>query len=432
MSGYEVLIPTTRHAVKVISITAEAPDIRSVVCLNETYQALPISAGYEQFVRRPTGIIERLLGPSAYRVDVSAPITQGDSWQLGLALVHILKHNDEFVDHGGGTLIWASGEVDNQLRVNSVDHIAAKIEASREILQSAIENGQSVILLIAKENLSDLPSGIISGMAVFGVSSLAESCEAIGTKMPKQLIFTQASATPAKRGKVKALAMLGSLVALVGLLVFNVPFRSLNNSYQYEQSGQLRMLRMEMRDMRRQKNWVATNALYFFEVMYLSAKSKKLASAITIQINAEAEADANKQNGCRNLNGLVINAGRLPSIPDKGCKVTFEVTSHADNKIRIWLATIDRTSANTPLQLLKNGAEIAPGQQFFTPAVAIKSANFDLIAAISDRDDAAWRGWFDNLVDAGSIEIANLEMDRLTSTGVGIFQARWRPYNELE
>ena len=430
MSGYEVLIPTTRHAVKVISITAEAPDIRSVVCLNKTYQALPISAGYEQFVRRPTGIIEKLLGPSAYRVDVSAPITQGDSWQLGLALAHILKYNDEFVDHGGGTLIWASGEVDSQLRVNSVDHIATKIEASREILQSAKENGQRVIFLIAKENLGDLHSGIISGMTVFGVSSLAESCEAIGTKMPKQLTFPQASATPAKRGKVKALAVLGSLVGLVGLLVFNVPFRSLNNSYQYEQAGQLRMLRMEMRDIRRQKNWVATNALYFFEVMYLSAKSKKLANAITIKINADA--DANEQSGCRDFNGQVINAGRLPSLSDNDCKVTFEVTSHADNKIRIWLAAIDRTSANTTLQLLKNGAEIAPGQQFFTPAATIKSANFDLIAAISERDDAVWRSWFDNLVAADSIEIANLEMDRLTSTGVGIFQARWRPYNELD
>ena len=430
MSRYEVLIPTTRHAVKVMSITAEAPDIKSVVCLNETYQALPISAGYEQFVRRPTGIIEKLLGPSAYRVDVSAPITQGDSWQLGLALAHILKHNDEFVDNGGGTLIWASGEVDSQLRVNSVDHIAAKIEASHEILQSAQENGQRVILLIAKGNLSDLHSGTISGMTVFGVSSIAESCEVIGIKMPKQLTFPQASATPAKRDKGKALAVLGSLVALVGLLVFNIPFRSLNNSYQYEQAGQLRMLRMEIRDIRRQKSWVATNALYFFEVMYLSAKSKKLASAITIQINAEA--DANEQSRCRDFNGQVRNTGRRPSLPDNGCKVTFEVTSHADNKIRIWLAAIDRTSANTPLQLLKNGAEIAPGQQFFTPAVSIKSANFDLIAAISDRDDAAWRGWFNNLVDADSIEIANLEMDRLTSTGVGIFQARWRSYNELD
>ena len=55
---------------------------------------------YDQFVRRPTGIIEKLLGPSAYRVDVSAPITQGDSWQLGMAIAHILKHNNEFVDQG--------------------------------------------------------------------------------------------------------------------------------------------------------------------------------------------------------------------------------------------------------------------------------------------------------------------------------------------
>ena len=430
MSGYEVIIPTTRHAVKIMSITAETPDIRSVVCLNETYQALPISAGYDQFVRRPTGIIEKLLGPSAYRVDVSAPITQGDSWQLGLALAHILKHNDEFADNRGDTLIWASGEVDNQLRVNSVDHIAAKIESSREMLRVAMKNGQKAILLIAKGNLGDLQSDIISGVTVYGVSNLAESCEAIGTSMPKQLPVPQASGLPVKRGKGRSLAMLGSLMVLLGLLAFNVPFHSLANSYQYEQAGQLRMLRMEMRDIRRQKNWVATNALYFFEVMYLSAKSKKLASAITIQINTEA--DDNKQSRCGDFNGQAINAGRLPSLPDRGCNVTFEVMSHADDKIRIWLAAVDRSNANTPTQLLKNGAEIAPGQQFFTPAVTMNSPAFDLIAAISDRDDAAWRSWFDNLVDADSIETADLEIDRLTSTGVGIFQARWRPYKELD
>ena len=39
---------------------------------------------------------------------------------------------------------------------------------------------------------------------------------------------------------------------------------------------------------------------------------------------------------------------------------------------------------------------------------------------------------FDNLVDAESIESADLEIDRLTSTGVGIFQARWRLYRELD
>ena len=430
MSGYEVIIPTTRHAVKVMSITSETPDIRSVVCLNESYQALPISARYDQFVRRPTGIIEKLLGPSAYRVDVSAPITQGDSWQLGLALAHILKHNAEFVDHGGDTLIWASGEVDSQLRVNSVDHIAAKIESSREMLQLAIKNGQKAILLIAAENIGDLNSDIISGVTVCGVSSLAESCRAIGTKMPKQSTVTQTSGMHVKQGKGKALAMLGSLMALIGLLALNVPFQSLANSYQYEQTGQLRMLRMEMRDIRRQKNWVATNALYFFEVMYLSAKSKRLASAITIQINAET--DANEQIKCRDFNRQVLNAARLPAPPDSGCNITFEVMSHADDKIRIWLAAIDRTNANTRKQLLKNGAEITPGQQFFTPAVTMDSSNFDLIAAISDRDDAEWRNWFDNLVDADSIERFDLEIDRLTSTGVGIFQARWRHYRELD
>ena len=82
-------IATTRGPVEIVSVTEEDPEIRSVLCLSDSFQELPISPLYDAFVRRPTGLIEQFTGHSSYRVDLSGPITQGHSWQLGLAVTHL-------------------------------------------------------------------------------------------------------------------------------------------------------------------------------------------------------------------------------------------------------------------------------------------------------------------------------------------------------
>ena len=91
MIPFKVFIPTTRGAVRVLSITREAPEIRSVICIGGSFEALPVSGSYDQFVRRPTGVIEKLLGEGSYRTDLDGPVTQGDSWQLGILLAHMLE-----------------------------------------------------------------------------------------------------------------------------------------------------------------------------------------------------------------------------------------------------------------------------------------------------------------------------------------------------
>ena len=85
-----VVVATTEGPSTVLRVTAEDPAVRSVVCLGRSATALPISRAYDAFVRAPTGIVERAVGHRAFRLDVSAPIDDGDSWQLGLYLAHRL------------------------------------------------------------------------------------------------------------------------------------------------------------------------------------------------------------------------------------------------------------------------------------------------------------------------------------------------------
>ena len=50
-----------------------APEIRSVICIVGSFEALPVSGSYDQFVRRPTGVIEKLLGEDHTALTSTAP-----------------------------------------------------------------------------------------------------------------------------------------------------------------------------------------------------------------------------------------------------------------------------------------------------------------------------------------------------------------------
>ena len=112
--------------------------------------------------------------------------------------------------------------------------------------------------------------------------------------------------------------------------------------------------------------------------------------------------------------------------------VKFEVTSNAETNVRIWLALISHKEPTEPLILMKHGADLKPGQRFVTPPITVHNDTTRLVTAISDRSDKAWLKWLENLLEASSAERKELEIDRLTSTGVGVFQTSWQPYFELD
>lgn len=152
-----VVIATTDGPSAVRRITAEDPDLRSVVCLAGTATALPISADYDAFVRRPTGVVERDNGHRVYRVDVDRPIDDGRSWQLGLYLAHRLKAVGRLAedDDPADGVLWATGTVDSDLDIGPVERVADKARRS----QALVDAGLPVLAVSAPANGGSLPVG---------------------------------------------------------------------------------------------------------------------------------------------------------------------------------------------------------------------------------------------------------------------------------
>ena len=158
MTPFRVLVATTKGPSEVLRLTPEDQDLQSVVCVSGEMKALPISTDYHDFVRNPTGVIEKLVGHPAFLADVSAPITDGNSWQLGLLIAHLLHHRGR-LSHDA-PLIWATGKVDRDLVLHPVPGIAEKIRSSAGVFAKARAAGIPVHLVVAKDNLADLEQAL--------------------------------------------------------------------------------------------------------------------------------------------------------------------------------------------------------------------------------------------------------------------------------
>lgn len=158
-----VFVATTGGLARVERITRErAP--QSMVCLNRSSTVLPIAADYDSFVRPGSGVIEKCFGPfepGAFRLDVSAPIEAGESWQLGFFVAHA-------VHAAGGVLaapedadeiIWLTGAVDCDLAVGPVGHLAEKLHASHAAFAAWRALKRRVTLFVPAENRLDPSAG---------------------------------------------------------------------------------------------------------------------------------------------------------------------------------------------------------------------------------------------------------------------------------
>lgn len=121
-------VATTRGPVRVLRLTGENPSVRSAVCIAGSFDALPISAAYDAFVRAPTGLIEAMTGHPVYRADVSAPIEGGDSWQLGFFLAHHFQEQGLLAeeDTAAELDVLVTGALNRDLTIEAVQHVSEK------------------------------------------------------------------------------------------------------------------------------------------------------------------------------------------------------------------------------------------------------------------------------------------------------------------
>jgi hypothetical protein len=155
-----VLIATTNGPVEILLLTEEDAAIgRCVACVGGTTETADIASAYHAFVVRPTGVIEGRFGHSCYRLDVSARIDAGSSWQLGVLVAHGLLAAGRLAqenDVADGTL-WVTGSVRPvDLTVGAVSHVPEKLAHSLDRLNRERDAERPVLLAIPAANAADV------------------------------------------------------------------------------------------------------------------------------------------------------------------------------------------------------------------------------------------------------------------------------------
>lgn len=137
-----IAIATTNGLVMVQQLDKEDPGVQSVVCLGGTLgKRLSVSSSYVDFIERGTGLIAKEFGHDAWRLDISANIDTGDSWQLPVYLAHYYYEKGE-LGHGepvsGDQVIIATGALGgltDKRQIKAVEHVAAKQRSAAEVIQ---------------------------------------------------------------------------------------------------------------------------------------------------------------------------------------------------------------------------------------------------------------------------------------------------------
>jgi hypothetical protein len=155
-----VYIGTTDGPVQIERISNEPVDLTEVFVGRDISHPLPISDAYESFVQRGRPV-ERLFGPfefQAFRMDLSATVNSGDSWQLAALVAHGLAKASRLAnsDDEPEEIVWLSGRVDADGRVGAVGHIDEKFRASREFLDEQLACGIPLKLYVPAEDENGL------------------------------------------------------------------------------------------------------------------------------------------------------------------------------------------------------------------------------------------------------------------------------------
>ena len=215
-----VFLASTEGVVQIERITREEAR-QSAICLKRTTRVLPVSAGYDAFVRPPSGVIEREFGPypkGAFRLDVSASVSEGESWQLGVFAGHSLAAAGRLAgpDDAAGAAIWLTGGLDNDLRVVAVGHLPDKLNVSRaELERQAAEIPVTAFMPLA--NASEASAVLLpAGVRVVGVETATEVLAALELAPPRRAAAVDpASAARAPRSRRRAWHWAGRIAVIV-------------------------------------------------------------------------------------------------------------------------------------------------------------------------------------------------------------------------
>jgi len=223
-----VFIATTHGPIRVERITRErAP--QSMVCLRRSSSVLPISGAYDNFVRPGSGVVERAFGPfedGAFRLDLSAPIETGESWQLGFFVAHAIAASPDAelaTEDDADAIVWLTGRVDYDLMVGPINHISEKIFASRAVLGKWLAAGRSVTLFVPSGADSETAAnaGIPRGARLVSTSSAADVLAALKLSAKPQTVSVPAIVARRSSATRWMAAGIGAAAVIVSGFILN-------------------------------------------------------------------------------------------------------------------------------------------------------------------------------------------------------------------
>jgi hypothetical protein len=176
-SKVRVLIATTKGPVEVLLLTKEDPIVgRSAACIGGTTETADIDAGYNAFVSRRTGVIERLFGHSSYRIDFSDRIDAGSSWQLGVLIAHALDASGRLANEReqAATVICATGTVRAvDLTIGAVTEVQEKLVLASPRLREELAAGRQVIVVLPSANVGEIAKDLSADLTAHNVQLVA-------------------------------------------------------------------------------------------------------------------------------------------------------------------------------------------------------------------------------------------------------------------
>jgi hypothetical protein len=413
-------IATTRGPVEIISITEEDPEIRSVLCLSDSFQELPISPLYDAFVRRPTGLIEQITGHSSYRVDLSGPITQGHSWQLGLAIAHLFHAEAQLNSFSlPNAIVWTTGEVTPKGIVKPVGEIVKKWQLTKAELVNKTTKPDHIIVIAHATNIAEVqkleqtgksqpkiiyvPVASLNDIAAYFELSIGNTLRAPAKRSPR--VF---------KGYIVAglLGLIGIATAVKLASDFVMPLSRL------DAEGRYRELFMELRLMRQEGNWLDVNGAFFFQ-----KKLENRADRLRKNMHVEIRSLQGTNTTCAS-HKATITTSTLPEWVHEACQLQITLGNRSDRPIGIWIALVSHGTTGSPTVILRNHAALPPDQTVTLPKFIMEKSNTikTVIAIASIMPDSELLSWFNALIN--DAHPADHMISRIEKSGSGFLFAQ--------
>ena len=404
-------IATTEGPVEITAISEETPGLPSVICLSDTFQALPISNAYNDFVRSPTGIIEKLTGKKAFRTDISSAITQGSSWHLGMCIAHLSWVDNQ--DNKTLQYVWASGTINASLYILPVKHIAEKWEASKELLEEARDMGKKIDVFLHPDNADQMPAIDKDIVTIHRVTKISEVKRIlrVSSNAPSTTTWINQFTS------AKVFAPLAVIAVIATFAYAFLPLKLIYSWHELEKQGRFNFLSRQLNDTKYEGTFVQMLTANIFS-QYLLGKARQNQSHAQFYISQQENLN---DSNCPGGRVSVSAKSLLPEWFYNPCHYKIELENVSNKNLNISMSIVSQSSdgklkqhANNIFFLRKN--ELAENLPFRIQADSDEYIFF--IAVITDRPTNQPYKWFQKLI-SNPLESGNLK-NTILSAGVGL------------